>query len=277
MFWLCISMEGRIFDITLMSNDLLSPFDSLRLFRYLNAAHVLAYIGCTDLYTEDNLFRPLNEEYQLLSDTEYNRIKVIGFNGGNAYREVIAWIRRDISELYKKDDISDVQENIFLDHLFRFRGSIGGIYEYLSSPVPFIYVNFVYVVSFAYPLIYAVAAALSFNTLEFLPVYELVMLFTVVINTAFAIGLRVISDKLHDPFGLHVEDFDILHFLTFTIQSSGRLMHYVHIPPPDAETELKMNKMRKFGGAFKILSGIQKEDCNNCDGPDVATSSLMAV
>jgi len=256
-FWLSISLEGRIFDMTLMGNNLLPPTYTLRLFRYLNAAHILAYVGCTDLYTEDNLFGPLNEEYQLLSPTEYERIRAIGFNGGNAYREVIAWIRRDINELYKNKVISDMHENIFLDHLFRFRGGIGGIYETLGAPVPFIYVNFVYVVSCAYPFIYATAAALSFNANLFLPAYEMIMLCTVVINSSFAIGVRAISYKLHDPFGLHLEDFDVLHFLTFTLQSSGKLIHHVHVPPPDSETEFNMNKKRNFGGAFRTFNGTK--------------------
>ena len=90
MYNLAMALEGRIFDATLLAQATLPPAAALQLWRYLNAAHVLLYLGVSPHYREGNLLRPLNEQYRLLNDAELARLSLVGFSGGTATREARA-------------------------------------------------------------------------------------------------------------------------------------------------------------------------------------------
>ncbi len=90
MYNLAMALEGRIFDATLFVQATLPPSAALQLWRYLNAAHVLLYLGVSPHYREGNLLRPLNEQYRLLNSAEMERLSLVGFSGGTATREARA-------------------------------------------------------------------------------------------------------------------------------------------------------------------------------------------
>ena len=51
MYNLAMGLEGRIFDCTLLAQSTLPPAAALKLWRHLNAAHVLLYLGVSALKT----------------------------------------------------------------------------------------------------------------------------------------------------------------------------------------------------------------------------------
>ena len=90
MYNLAMALEGRIFDCTLLAQATLPHAAALQVWRYLNAAHALLYLGVSPHYREGNLLRPLNEQYRLLNDKELDRLLFVGLSGGTATREVRA-------------------------------------------------------------------------------------------------------------------------------------------------------------------------------------------
>jgi hypothetical protein len=99
---LSMRMEGRIFNLCYLARSALSPHEAWRLIRYINAIHVLGYVGLSTIYKEENLFSILNQEFRLLNDLETSRLQSIGMNnGGNAYREVLCWTVDLIYEYYR--------------------------------------------------------------------------------------------------------------------------------------------------------------------------------
>ena len=94
-----MSCEGRIFDVAALARSYLPRERALRLIRYMNAAHIAAYVGLSDTYTYDNFFKPLNLLNYVLTSKELERIEDINMNtGGSAYREIIVWCMIEVEQ-----------------------------------------------------------------------------------------------------------------------------------------------------------------------------------
>ena len=63
-----MACEGAILDTAIIARSSKMPYlECLRLVRYLNAAHILAYIGLSDVYNYENYFQPFNAQHTLLN------------------------------------------------------------------------------------------------------------------------------------------------------------------------------------------------------------------
>ena len=67
----CMGIVGRTVDATIFAKGTMPADEAWKLMRYLNAAHLLAYIGLSEghVYTNDVL-HAVNEKYQLLTTSE---------------------------------------------------------------------------------------------------------------------------------------------------------------------------------------------------------------
>lgn len=120
---IAMSIEGRIFDAIMHARATLTPEGAWRLFRHLNAAHLLCYTGFGDVYNEANLLFPLNAKYALLNDSELHRLRSLGFRGGSCYREVLAWAIEGI-KLQRREDVIDAMEmDTLVGQVFQLRGA----------------------------------------------------------------------------------------------------------------------------------------------------------
>ena len=250
MYGLAMGLEGRIFDCTLLAQATLPPAAALMLWRHLNAAHVLLYLGVSPHYSLDNLLLPLNELYRLLSPAEMERLTAVGFSGGTATREVLSWAVTGVQEQYKAGVITDIEKAPLLDQITRFRATQGSLYDFQDLPFPFIYVSFVQVVCHLYPALFSATIALCFDTTpgeSTVWAHELIAFFAVFLNTCFFSGLHGIASKFQDPFLNDYEDLNVLHFVRFTCQASAKVL--LRAPPPvlDAAAEEKLAAQRNWG------------------------------
>jgi len=219
----CMACQGRIFDTTLLARALFSEDVASLVVRYMNAVHVLGYMGFSPMYTKENFMLPLNEKYQFLTESEIEELEVFGFNsGGSAYREVLSWVL-DILEIQVANKvISEGRHYNFLDQVLKLRSSMGSLYDYKTLPVPFIYVHYVYFMSFMYLPLFSILVATNFayNIRS-----EFVGYICVFLNCSFILGIRDICARLQDPFGFHNEHFNVVHFVTVSLAGSYKLLN----------------------------------------------------
>jgi len=200
-----------------------------RLFRLLNAAHLLAYVGLNKAYNEVNMFDPLIEKYCLLTPVEVTRVKETGLVGESAHLEVIAWAMLSV----KTEKLSDVQLQNISIALLTLRESLASLHHFINLPVPFSYVHCINFQVFLFLPLYSYTLAYSYNRsnsegqphpghivlsdsiIEFLYLFW----YTVVI-----LSLRTLAQRLQDPFGHCLEDFPIIRFITKTIAASSKIM-----------------------------------------------------
>ena len=97
-----MAAEGHLNDICLLASNCISQATegiagAHRLFRHVNAAHLLAYVGLSEVYTTDNFLTPFNDIHRLLSPLEMKRMLEINPDAGaHAYREALGWAVRDV-------------------------------------------------------------------------------------------------------------------------------------------------------------------------------------
>ena len=98
-----LACKGRIQDICSIAQASLSSGAAHRLWRHVNAAHMLAYIGLTEpnRYSVSSLLKPLQREHRLLTDVEWKMFVAASMKDGNlvggaAFCDLIAWSVQDI-------------------------------------------------------------------------------------------------------------------------------------------------------------------------------------
>jgi len=194
-----------------------------RVFRHLNAAYVLTYLGFGDEYTENNLFGPINEKYKLLTAQEVERIKEVGFQGSSAFQEILVWVLQVIHT--ESQNVRSEREVLaIVDEVLQLRGTLAQLLHFDEFPMPFSYRHFI-----------------SFTLLLFLPAYsysmgyssklpkigaiESVIEFIYVLYFSVAcLVTRILARKIHDPFGHDAEDIPVMRFVTSTIAGSYKIL-----------------------------------------------------
>jgi len=168
----CTAAQGHITDAILLAvncfkQDARGRAAAHRIFRHLNAVHILAYVGLNPTnYAEKNFLRPFNHIHQLLSSEEYDRIREIGPNGNQgasaAFKEVIGWLLRDIQE---EDDagLTGGTTVALRGKVLALRTSLGALYDYSAQPIPFFYVHLITVISGIYLPLFAYGVAVDVN------------------------------------------------------------------------------------------------------------------
>lgn len=123
------------------------------------------------------------------------------------------------------------------------------LFEYLDQPVSFFYVHFISLLSALYLPLFAVSAALDAGTGE--DVYwvsDVVSGLIVLLQAIFVIGLRVLGQKMSDPYGEDVEDLSVIHYVTFTWKMSSRIMEAENPEALSASEEENICRERRHIG-----------------------------
>lgn len=156
--------QGRIFDAMSIASHAFTEAASLRLFRHLNAAQVLGYIGLTaagsgsgvkeggSIYTVKSLLIPIQRDYQILDDEEWNVIEKLyfekeflpdgsenpaydsGIAGGSATRHAIAWALQDVEIEVHRSRTRDIRAGSAINYTVQ-KWSTTQVGEWIESTI----------------------------------------------------------------------------------------------------------------------------------------------
>lgn len=259
-------IEGRIFNLAYLARSNLLYAEAHRLLRYLNATHVLGYTGLSLVYTDDNLFDIMNDKHQLLTFEELGRIREVGADGGGAaYREVIGWCvellfdlnkaKPDKNETVAENPIEPLTLQTLVSEVLALRGCIGALYDYDDQPIPFVYVHILFFLTLFYLPLMTYAVALQFPIGSEFYVPDIIGSLLVFVNVVFVVGLREIGRNLISPYGDDSHDLSVIHYITFTMMASRRILAGKKFGSQGKLTEERLELARcSMGAAFPTVT-----------------------
>lgn len=257
-----MKIKGRIFDVSSTVAVSFPRERALRIVRYMNAAHIVAYVGLSDVYHSTTFFKEINKKNVILTEKELNRINEIDMDaGGNASRECVVWAMREVHKAQKDKIIDDIQANFLREQLLALRGAIGSLYNFHDQPVPFFYIHFISLLSALYLPLFAMSAAYGAGAgEESYWLSDVLAGLIVIVQAIFVIGLRLLGQKMIDPYGDDVEDLSVMHYVNFTWANSNRILEAeMQTQETDADLEEEIfNNRTSIGNAWK-----KKEDVEN--------------
>ncbi|KAL3907072.1 MAG: hypothetical protein SGARI_003715, partial [Bacillariaceae sp.] len=230
MYNLARSCGGRIQDAAGLTHTYLQrkqPQRVDRILRYLNAAQIAGYVGLSGSpYSQSNFFEPINEQHHMLTPQELDRLRDLDMDGGPAaFKELIRWTHEELGQALEEDAITDNQSIQIQERVLALRAGMDGIYNFCDQPTHFFYIHFLCLLSALYLPIFAVENAFTAGWGdESSWVVEIMTGTIVVLQAVFVVGLRMLGQKLSDPFGDDVEDLSIMTYVLGTIKSTKILL-----------------------------------------------------
>ncbi len=284
-----MACKGRIFDVaTIAVTSTLPKSVSTRLVRYMNAAHVAGYTGLSQTYPCSSFFMHLNKDLGLLTKEELSRMDDIDLDkGGSCQRELIAWSMMEIQKCHKEGIIDNELAVQLREQILQLRAAFGQLFNAADLPIPFFYVHFVCLLSAFYLPLFAISGAYNAGTgNEVHWTADVVSGLVVILNSIFVIGLRILGQKMSDPYGDDLIDLSVIFYCTFTWRMSNRVLN-AQFPSDDAssesvEQELVEYRSETIGKAFEaditvdtpISSSSSDDDDDNGDSDDFDNDGL---
>eukprot|EP00599_Poterioochromonas_sp_BG-1_P002735 CAMPEP_0173140288 /NCGR_PEP_ID=MMETSP1105-20130129/4789_1 /TAXON_ID=2985 /ORGANISM="Ochromonas sp., Strain BG-1" /LENGTH=465 /DNA_ID=CAMNT_0014053231 /DNA_START=36 /DNA_END=1433 /DNA_ORIENTATION=+ len=252
-YGLSMNIDARIANITYLARSALKPAEAMRLARYANALHAVAYIGLSDAYTYSNLFQPLNEKYRLLTDFELQRLNAVGFKkGGACSREIVAWMLDLLytafreSNARKEEGVVPIDNNTLTtmaSEILQLRGSIFDMYAAAEQSIPFTYMHLLVLINGGYLILISYCIGVYF-ALSHSVFPDLLGAFMLACHIVFVIGMRQIGRHMIDPYGSEVQDLAVPSFLEGTIRSTRQILQGQRFIAADFEKEEFLDSFR---------------------------------
>jgi len=199
--------RGRINDATVMCAAYLPKGPAVQIVRYMNAAHILGFVGLkqSDSYNS-NFFRSMALMHNLLTPEESVAILNTNVETGSAYRLCILWACQVINA--NKDNMPGGILTALNNQCVGLRHGIGSLVDMEFQPVPYAYWNIIsWLLIFYCPLIGFCIALTCAEAYWYIGFCGLLFL-----NLCFC-GLTELAGMLAEPFGSDVNDFAVYHFV----------------------------------------------------------------
>jgi len=251
---------GNLMNICLCVRSSLSLAASCRILRYANAAHILSFVGLGLKFNLDNLFVPLNDKYQLLDTKEIETLSRHSFVGGTPFRVLLSWIIDCIQKEFEEGKTCAEEMQILLQLTIELRGSLTRVYHFMQQPVPFSYVMLVRIMTVWFLPFYAVSIGYSsqgnFNKglgssiIEYL----YVVTYAVIVTSLCRLG-----QKLQNPLGDDIEDFDVIDIVSNVIDQTYKVLCAPTRPlKTDSEETALLEKVHGYKAETET---VNKKEC----------------
>jgi predicted membrane chloride channel (bestrophin family) len=144
----------------------------------------------------------------------------------------------EIQVAYKKGLLDFELANLYRTQVLQLRSALGKISDAADLPIPFFYVHFISLISVLYLPLYAVNGAYNAGIgNDTFWTADVTAGLVVVLQSIFVIGLRILGQKLSDPYGDDSVDFSVIYFVTFIWQISNRILNSQLPSEVDAQGE----------------------------------------
>lgn len=242
-YGLSMSCEGRIFDAATMLRAYLSPTEkghkfAQQILRYMNAAHILGYVGLVGAPPWSvEFFKMFAERHQLLTPREATAILAIDRDqaaadankstidsSGTAYRECIRWALQSAHFAHQQGLLSAMEQQSIERQILALRGKIAGLYDYDFQPVPFAFWNIAAILNFMFLPIFGYSIGSKYYETYY------ISWLGVFLTSYSLLGAAYLAAVLAKPYGADEYDFDVYHFLNFTIKVSRKLLMPEYCP-----------------------------------------------
>ena len=252
-YGMCMACKGRILDVATLGATYLPKSVAHRIVRYMNAAHIQGYVGLSSTYSYPNFFVKMNKDFALLTARELERMNSIDIDkGGSCNRELIVWCLREIQTCHAQGIIDHELACEFRDHILRLRAAIGQIYDAADLPIPFFYVHFISLLAVLYMPLFAIAAAYKVGVgNDILWVADILVLLVVILQSIFVNGLRLLGQKMNDPFGDDLTDLSVIFYATFTWTMSNRILESAFVDTRERDESNIKQRQISLGGAWE--------------------------
>jgi len=237
MYKLAKECSDKMIEVTGTAVTKFTPGAASRLVRYMNAGHVVGYAGLDGPYTRENFFEHLNQDYKLLTKEEIDVLDRREWS----HLEVFSWCFHDLKKSKAKGMIDSKESREINRQLLTMQAAMIDIFDYVEQPPHFFYIHFLCLLSALYLPLFALENALSVGSDDHWSV-EVTTAIIVVLQSAFVIGLRLVGQKMVDPFGDDLEDLSVLSYIVITIQECRLILSTGTSPIMNEHVEGKLAK-----------------------------------
>jgi len=206
---------GRTQDVAgLASTQFPQPLAE-QIIRHMNAAHIAGYVGLGGPYSRRHFFDHYNNIHTLLTPKELDAISHFDMDSGSdVLKELVTWVQRDIGIARREGHIDSHEAKDLHERILDFRAAMDGIYDYCAQPPHFFYIHFLCLLSAFYLPLFAVDNAYSAgwgtNTDWGIEILNGII---VLMQSVFVIGLRLLGQKMVDPYGDDHEDLSVTSYV----------------------------------------------------------------
>lgn len=178
---------------------------------------------------------------------------------------------------HKSQGILDVEQaRQYREQILQLRASMGQLYNAKDLPIPFFYVHFICLLTSLYLPLFAVTSAVEVGAGEDVHWSMGIMKgLVVLLQSIFVLGLRVLGQKMSDPYGDDLIDLSVMFYVNFTWTHSNRILraHFPEAASVEVEKDLIGKRSEDVGMAFepdKVAAG--RDGSAHCTGQ--ATTSF---
>jgi len=246
MYCCTVAAMGRINDIVCLARGCFEACDQQvsngRLFlidihRFCSLSWVACFVGVTEAYTVDNLFRPFCRAHAipgvthldmgLLSKEEFIQVQTIIYlnKGGNGLRFFIKCALRTAAMAEKRGIISEQSYNVLINKIILLRAKIGTLFDYRMMPINAGYKLLVNFSTYSYLVVFVTIKVLvvfqsgsgaTIVVAGFITIYFLMFII---------VGLLTLAHELEFPFSKDgLFDHRVTNLVHGIAQSSAKIL-----------------------------------------------------
>jgi len=267
----------KILDVAGLTGTTLPEAVAGRIVRYLNAAHAAGYVGLSHTYTKRAFFDELNYTLCLLTPAEMAIVDQCDMDHrGDCFREVVNWALMDVQHAEKQKLVDGRAAGMLREKILGFRGAMDSLFDFTDQPIHFFYIHFLSLLTFFYLPVFSISNAYAAGTAEETHwSTDLLSGVIVIVQSIFVIGLRLLGQKMVDPYGDDLEDLSVLHYVRETWKMSNRSLSttYPAVAAPEVEEEIRF-KSATLGQPWDLRRRrrIQREISSRTDS-DASSSA----
>jgi hypothetical protein len=256
-----MTAKGKIIEMATVTKTVLPLERADRLVRYLNAAHLVGYVGLSRTYGRDNFFNEFNNEMNVLTDKELNRIDEVdsSLTGGICCWDIATWAMQDIQNALNAGEIDNRGAASLRTIVLDFRGAMSKMFNDSDQPaITFFYFHLVSFLCVVYLPLFAMYSAFQANQhSDGFTLSDVVQLIVVFVQCCYVIGMRILAIKLMDPFGDDPEDLSVMTFIRTGWETSNEILN-AKFPDVTAFSTFSFspNKEKEIGEKVESLGKI---------------------